>query len=279
MRAAIIPNLTRKKTAAVTGDLCKKLKELDISYMIDEKLAPHLKNTGAEFLSMEKVIALSDLIISVGGDGTIIHAAKYGKPVLGINAGRIAFMAGLEATELELLSSLKDGKYQTDRRMMLKAVIKKDGEIIGERYCINDVVAARGEKIKMTELALSCNGSFINNYVADCMIVSTPTGSTAYNLSAGGPVVDPQIESIMLTPICTHSLFSRSLIFKPNAVLNIKNISDEDMSVSCDGEEPLRVGSGGEVTVTKAPTYAEFIRIKTDTFLDILNDKLAQRRL
>ena len=202
MRAAIIPNLTRKKTAAVTGDLCKKLKELDISYMIDEKLAPHLKNTGAEFLSMEKVIALSDLIISVGGDGTIIHAAKYGKPVLGINAGRIAFMAGLEATELELLSSLKDGKYQTDRRMMLKAVIKKDGEIIGERYCINDVVAARGEKIKMTELALSCNGSFINNYVADGMIVSTPTGSTAYNLSAGGPVVDPQIESIMLTPIC-----------------------------------------------------------------------------
>ncbi len=279
MKTAIIPNLTRKNAYDVTVQLCKKLGEIGITYMLDESLKSRFAFTDAVFLPVGEMVCQGDIIIPVGGDGTILHAAKFGKPVLGINAGKIAFMAGLEPTELELLTHLKNGEYKTDKRMMLKACIEENGKLICEKYCINDVVAARGEQIKMVEIAVECNGREINNYVTDGIIISTPTGSTAYNLSAGGPVVDPEIESILLTPVCTHSLFSRALILKSNSTVMLCAQSQEGMCVSCDGEESIKLKKGGTVKVVRAPMDAEFIRIKSDAFYDILNNKLAQRRL
>lgn len=277
MLAAIIPNLTRKNAKSVTAELISKLNELEIQCVADEKLKEELNDLNIKYLPFDEMSEKCDVIISVGGDGTMLHCAKYGKPVLGVNAGRLAFMAGIEPTELELLSELKSGNYSVDKRMMLKAVVSKDGRQIAEKLCINDVVAARGEQIKMIEVTVRCNGNIINDYFTDGIIISTPTGSTAYNLSAGGPVVDPQIESMLMTPICTHSLFSRALIFKPDTELSITCNSD-NINVSCDGDT-LKLEKGCVITVTKAPVYGEFIRIKTDTFLDVLNNKLAQRRL
>ncbi len=277
MLAAIIPNLTRKNAKPVTKKLLSKLDELQIDCFADEKQKDELKTKKIKYLPFDEMIEKCDLIISVGGDGTMLHCAKYGKPVLGVNAGRLAFMAGIEPTELELLSELKNGNYTLDKRMMLKAAVTKNGEKLAEKICINDVVAARGEQIKMIEATVRCNGNIINDYFTDGIIISTPTGSTAYNLSAGGPVVDPQIESMLMTPICTHSLFSRTLIFKPDAELSITCNSD-NINVSCDGDT-MKLEKGCVITVTKAPVCGEFIRIKTDTFLDVLNNKLAQRRL
>lgn len=278
MKVAILPNLTRKNASAVTEQLFKKLKELELECVADESLKNDFPEKGIEFLPDGEAIKQSDIIICVGGDGTMIHCAKYGKPVLGINAGRLAFMAGIEPSELELLSSLKDGSYTVDRRMMLDVEIKDSfGTTICRQNCINDVVAARGEQIKMIEISVSCNGKQANDYFTDGIIVATPTGSTAYNLSAGGPVMDPQIESMLLTPICTHSLFSRTLIFKPDALLTLKCNSD-NINVSCDGDT-VTLQKGCSINITKSSAYAEFIRIKTDSFLDILNNKLAQRRL
>ncbi len=279
MKTAIIPNLTRKNAYDVTVELCKKLGEIGITYMLEKSLENTFQNVGAVFLSIDEMINQCDVIIPVGGDGTILHAAKFGKAVLGINAGKIAFMAGLEPTELELLTHLKDGDYKTDKRMMLKASIYENDTLLCEKYCINDVVAARGEQIKMVDICVECNGREINNYVTDGIVISTPTGSTAYNLSAGGPVVDPEIESILLTPVCTHSLFSRTLIFKSDAVLTLRSNSQEGMRVSCDGEQTINLKKGSTVKVSRAPMDAEFIRIKADAFHDILNNKLAQRRL
>ncbi len=279
MKTAVIPNLTRKNAYDVTCELCRKLGETGIEYMIDEKLKDKFYNTDAQFIPFEKMIELCDVVIPVGGDGTILHAAKSGKPVLGINAGKIAFMAGLEPAELELLSHLKNGSYKTDKRMMLKAVISDGEKVLDCKYCINDVVIARGEQIKMVDISVECDGRKINDYITDGIIVSTPTGSTAYNLSAGGPVVDPEIESVLLTPVCPHSLFSRTLIFKSDAELMLHCNSDEGVLVSCDGETAVKLPKGGYVTVTRAPMDAEFIRIKADSFHDILNNKLAQRRL
>lgn len=277
MTAAVIPNLTRINAKSVTLDLLQKLGELEIDCVADEALKGELGDVQIKYLPFDEMISACDVIISVGGDGTMLHCAKYGKPVLGVNAGRLAFMAGIEPTELELLSELKSGNYTVDKRMMLKAVVTENGEKIAEKYCINDVVAARGEQIKMIEVTVKCNGSVINDYFTDGIIIATPTGSTAYNLSAGGPVVDPQIESMLLTPICTHSLFSRALIFKPDTELSVICNSD-NINVSCDGDT-LKLHKGCVITVTKAPVYGEFIRIKTDTFLDVLNNKLASRRL
>lgn len=279
MKTAIIPNLTRKNARNVTVELCKKLSELGITYILDEEQRTDFGNYGGKFMPFSQMIDECDIIIPVGGDGTILHAAKFGKPVLGINAGRIAFMAGLEPTELDLLTHLKNGNYKTDKRMMLTATVNDAQKEIVCAHCINDVVAARGEIIKMVEIAVECDSRPINNYFTDGIIISTPTGSTAYNLSAGGPVVDPEIESMLLTPVCTHSLFSRTLIFKPDAKLTLKVLSDDGMRVSCDGDEPVSVPCGGFVTVERAPMDAEFIRIKADAFHDILNNKLAQRRL
>lgn len=279
MKIAIIPNLTRQNAAKITADVCLQLDKFGAEYYLDSTMKNVFSSTCAEFDNFNNIIKNCDIIISIGGDGTIIHAAKHSKPVLGINAGRIAFMAGLEAEELELLVKVISGDYEIDKRMMLKVQIIKNGTVIKEDYCINDVVVARGEQIKMVEISAKCDGKLINNYTTDGIIVATPTGSTAYSLSAGGPVIDPQIESIILTPICTHSLFSRALIFKPSATITLESNQDKDLSISCDGDETIYMDSQSTLVVTKAPIFGKFIRIKNDTFMDILNDKLAQRRI
>lgn len=280
MIIALLPNLTRKNALSISLNVCKELDRLDADYIVKDEHRDLFSQTDARFLNEEEMLDICDVIVAVGGDGTFIHAAKYGKPILGINAGRIAFMAGLEPSELDMLDKLIIGDYELDKRMMLKAEICDNlGKCIQTRYCVNDVVVARGTQIKMEDISVEHNGKLINNYTADGVIVSTPTGSTAYSLSAGGPVVDPQIESILLTPICTHSLFSRALIFKPDSVFKLYSPHDTELGLSCDGEETIVVPEGHSVLVSKADMFGEFIRIKNETFLEILNSKLAQRRL
>ena len=280
MKIALIPNLTRKNALSVSLDVCRHLDRLNAEYYIESEFQNEFSSTKALFKDRDKMISECDVIIAVGGDGTIIRASKYGKPILGINAGRLAFMAGLEPTELDMLEHLIDGRYERDRRMMLKVeVCTPDGEVTGTYCCVNDAVVARGTQIKMEEICVEHNGRLLNTFTADGIIISTPTGSTAYSLSAGGPVVDPQIESMLLTPICTHSLFSRALIFKPDSEFKMYSANGCEIGLSCDGEETVFVESGSFIRVTKADMYGEFIRIKNDTFLDILNSKLEQRRL
>ncbi len=280
MKIALLPNLTRKNALSVSLDVCEHLDKLNADYILRLEEKELFYETKARFLPQEQMLAECDIIIAVGGDGTIIHAAKAGKPILGINAGRIAFMAGLEPSELDMLGNLIVGDYEIDRRMMLKAEIcNANDEVTETHFCVNDAVIARGAQIKMEDLAVEHNGRLINNYTADGIIVSTPTGSTAYSLSAGGPVVDPQIESILLTPICTHSLFSRALIFKPDSVFKIYSPKNAEIGLSCDGEDTINVPENHYIKVSKAQMCGEFIRIKNETFLEILNSKLAQRRL
>lgn len=281
MVIALLPNLTRKRALDVSLAVCDELDKLGASYLVRDDDKEYFEKTKAEFLPFDEIIEKCDVIISVGGDGTIIHAAKFGKPILGINAGRIAFMAGLEPTELDMLSKLVDGNYEIDRRMMLKAeVCDENGNALSTHYCVNDAVVARGLQIKMDDFTIEHNGEILNNYTADGIIIATPTGSTAYSLSAGGPVVDPQIESILLTPICTHSLFSRSLIFKPDSEFKIYSSKEgSEIGLSCDGESTIFVNDKCYVKITRAQMCGEFIRIKNDNFLEILNRKLEQRRL
>lgn len=280
MKIALLPNLTRKNALQVALDVCAELEKHGMNYCIKRDYTEEFKNTKAEFITVDEMIDSCDIVIAVGGDGTIIHAAKFGKPTLGINAGRIAFMAGLEPGELDMLSNLKSGKYELDRRMMLRAeILSPENEVIGVHYCVNDAVIARGFQIKMDDFVVEHNGKFLNKYTADGIIFSTPTGSTAYNLSAGGPVVDPQIESILLTPICTHSLFSRALIFKPDSEFVLRGKGDIEIGLSCDGEDAIPIEKNCSVRITKAEMFGKFIRIKNETFLEILNSKLEQRRL
>lgn len=280
MKVALLPNLTRETAAEVTLDVAARLDKLKIEYGLLMSEKDKLPQLPCEVSDIDKLIENCDIVITVGGDGTIIHAAKYaakhGKKILGINAGRLAFMAGLESNELNLLDSLVKGDYFVDSRMLLEVNLVSDGNIIKTDYCMNDAVVGRSNRIRLEDIEVECDGRSIGTYLADGLILATPTGSTAYSLSAGGPVVDPSVRGILLTPICTHSLFSRSLFFSENSELTVKGKSD--LSLSCDGEDLTVIEKGQCVVIRKADFTADFLRIKSDTFFDVLNSKLSERR-
>lgn len=282
MKITLIPNLTRAEAAGVAAGICKSLKYLGAEYSFFDEYKDEFKFTGADFLPEKEAIDGCDAVIAVGGDGSIIHAAKLAavkqKPILGVNAGRLAFMAGLEDNELHLLSRLIEGDYTLDKRLMLKANIIKDDEIIDSDYCVNDCLITNEEKQRMTAIDVSLNSSRFNSYLCDGVLISTPTGSTAYSLSAGGPVIDPELESILLTPLCPHSLVDRSLIFRPDAVLTVNSGEKQTLCLSADGVKPVIIEKGCRAEISRAEFTANFIRIKSDNFIDILYKKLAQRR-
>lgn len=282
MKINLIPNLTRTEAAGTVAGICKSLKKLGAEYTLSETLRSSFEFTGASFMPDDEALESCDAVIAVGGDGSIIHAAKLAavkhKPILGVNAGRLAFMAGLEDNELHLLSRLIDGDYTLDKRLMLKADILKDDKIIFSDYCVNDCLITNEEKQRMTAIDVSLNSSRFNSYLCDGILVSTPTGSTAYSLSAGGPVVDPELESILLTPLCPHSLVDRSLIFRPDSVITVNSCENQALCVSADGTKPVVLEKDCRAEISRADFTANFIRIKSDNFIDILYKKLAQRR-
>ena len=260
MMFAIIPNLTRKNAAQVTRLICAKLDELGAAYSLPLSTENVFSDTKAEFLPEKELLGGCEAVITVGGDGTIIHSAKkaavYSKPVLGINAGRLAFMAGLEIHELDLLEKLITGDYSMDKRMMLKTTAA-DGDSVQSGYSMNDSTVMRLSRLsRISEINVDLDGRYFNRYLGDGLILSTPTGSTAYSLSAGGPVVDPKLECMILTPICSHSVFTRSLVLGDDAVLRIYSDDDGPLSVSCDGDEPFTVSAQGSITVEKADICA-----------------------
>lgn len=282
MKIALMPNLTRKEAFAVTVGICASLDKLGAKYSFFTEYKETFSQTKADFLPIDEALASCDAVIAIGGDGSIIHAAKhavmYRKPVLGVNAGRLAFMAGLEDNELHLLSRLIEGDYTLDKRLLLKAGIMKGSELISSDYCVNDCLVANEEKQRMAAIDVSLGGSKFNSYLCDGVLVATPTGSTAYSLSAGGPVVDPELESILLTPLYPHSLFDRSLVFRPDAVITVESAEDKTLCLSADGTEPQIIEPGCKAVISRAELTANFIRIKSDNFIDILYQKLAQRR-
>ncbi len=280
MTVTIIPNLTRTQAGEITKKICSVLDGNGINYCIPSEYRNKLVIENALYGNTDETVEKSDAVIAVGGDGAIIHAAKaavrYGKPILGINAGRLAFMAGLENDELDKLSSLIDGSYTIDRRLMLKTVISGNKAGITD-FALNDCYITNNHKQRMSNIQIFLNGEKINDYVCDGIIISTPTGSTAYSLSAGGPVIDPELESILLTPVCPHTLFNRSIIFKPTDVISIKSAEDETLLYSNDGNEPKSFDGSKKIEISRADFTADFIRIKNDNFINILYRKMKDR--
>ncbi|MBQ3150944.1 MAG: NAD(+)/NADH kinase [Clostridia bacterium] len=278
MRIAIIPNMTREDAASVTADVIKELDTLGIEYMLSNELFGVIRGKSAVCCDEEQMLHDCDTVIAIGGDGSIISAAhkalRFDKPVLGVNAGRLAFLAGLERHELSLLRSLIDGEYSVDKRMMLCMQIIRDGQVLCEDLCLNDAVISRTGAAKLTGVAVKADGRKFCEYLGDGIIVATPTGSTAYSLSAGGPVVDPSIESILLTPVCSHSLTARPMIFGDSTTLELSCTTSGETSVTCDGREPFIIPDNAVIRIFKAEKYAYFIRIKSDTFADVLMNKL-----
>lgn len=283
MIAAVVPNLDKLETERCTRTLIAKMDALGAPVLMQKEMCAVFEDPRVRFVdSEEELYRQGDVLIAVGGDGTIIQVAKgaaqYGKAVLGINVGRLGFVATLERHELDQLEKLVQGAYTVEKRMML------DVSIGGEEQhysVLNDAVLSRGTYSHILDLEVLLNNESICNYRADGLIVSTPTGSTAYFLSAGGPVVDPSLDCIGLVPICPHSLFTRPVVFGGDATLCARAHcgSEEEILLSLDGETILPIHSAVPVTIRRSPLTAGIIRLNHKNFYQVVNDKLAERRL
>ncbi len=229
------------------------------------------------FVGDEVFFREPDAVLVLGGDGSILRAARgcmaTGIPLLGINLGRIGYMAELELDELDRLEDLLAGRFTVERRMLLEA------EYAGQTLAaLNEAVLGGPSIFGIVEIELYCDGKPVNLYRADGLIASTPTGSTAYSLSAGGAVVDPRMDAIILTPICSHSLNATPIVFSADSELVMRGVGarDEQLYLSIDGLEPITIGRGEAVHLRRSRQTAAFIRLKDGGFYEILRRKMAE---
>ncbi len=282
MLVSVIPNLTRKNARAVTQALCETLVRLEIGWLLPASVREAFPDMDpGVFATDEMLYSAPDIVMPVGGDGSVIRAAKNAAPrrkkILGVNAGNLAYLCGVDERELPLLKSLLTGDYTVQRRMLLAAETVRDGAVIASDLCINDVAFCRGKNIGLIDLSVRANGKPIADYIADGVIFATPTGSTAYSMSAGGPIVEPTLETILVTPICPHSLMFRPYLFGPDTefiVCGKKKNETTDVCYSCDGIETLLLEENDFVRIRKAGITADFISITSDNFIDVLNKKI-----
>lgn len=249
----------------------------------NEDLFNRESGTGVTFYATDRdVVFNSDVTVTVGGDGTIIHNAKfasqYCKPLIGVNMGRIGFVAGLESDETEELLKLLSGEYKTEKRMLLSVELERDGDT-QSFLCVNEAVLTRDILNPIIDISVSLFGEKIITYRADGMIFATPTGSTAYSLSSAGPVVEPDMECILLTPIAPHSLSSRHVVFKSESVLTatVDNADVTEGYLVIDGETNVKLQKNDKITIKKSETYLELIVLKEKNFYTLLNEKLKEK--
>ena len=232
---------------------------------------------------MEEELPGADALVCFGGDGTILHAAKdanaYGVPILGVNLGSVGFMAEVEQGELSLLSKLAVGKYTVESRMMLEVSIRREGRTIFSDLALNDAVVTKGAVARVVEIEVRSDKVPITTYSGDGVIVSTPTGSTAYSMSAGGPIVEPTAENIILTPICPHSVINaRSFVLdaRRTVTVRIKDLARKTAYLSVDGGKAFRLRGGDSLYVRRAEAKTRLIRLTNRSFYEIVTQKLGR---
>ena len=285
MKIGIVVNLSKEKAISCAKEVAILLlgKNADI-YMLSDCTTYFKGIQITYFQTIELLFENCDMAITVGGDGTIIHAAKYAAkyevPLIGVNVGRLGFAADVEPEEISELTRLISGDYSTENRFLLDVEVVKDGT--SKHYlAVNDAVIARGQFSKIIDLHLSLNGNEISKYRADGLLFSTPTGSTAYSLSAGGPILAPQMECILLTPVCPHSLFSRSVLFSGDSTLSVKVKIPNDCSciLTIDGEKNVDILADDRVIIKKSELQLRFVSLHNRNFYDLLNEKLKEREI
>ena len=231
------------------------------------------------FSKLEREIGNADMLICFGGDGTILHMAKTatrnGIPILGVNIGTMGFMAELESTELKELARLASDDYTVEERMMLDVSVFRDRDIIFHDICLNDVVVTKGSVARIVHMAVKCDGVQALECGGDGIIISTPTGSTAYSLSAGGPIVEPDAHSILITPICPHDVASRCIVAsdKREITVELTRNSRRNAYLSADGGKTLRMNMGDTAVIKKSKLTTKLVRLRDRSFYDVVNMK------
>ena len=279
MRIAVFPNVDKPNAGAVLDRIFQFFSERDVQLMLPMDEARFFRC--AETYGVENIEqAPADMALSLGGDGTLLGVChRYGRnevPVCGVNIGTLGFMADIELDELEdRLEKILVGGYYIEQRLLLAGFLKSNGR---ERFlgnAINDVVVTKGGMARMLRLGLSINETHLMDYKADGIIVASPTGSTAYSLSAGGPIMHPTIQALLVTPICAHTFNMRPLVVNEHDVIHIHIAAvHQDILVTFDGQESFHLLPGDEVVVRKARQSARIVKFEDQDYYQILRTKL-----
>ena len=221
----------------------------------------------------------ADLLICFGGDGTILHASKAatraGVPILGVNIGTMGFMAELESSELKELSRLASGEYSVEERMMLHVRAEHEGQIVLKEDALNDAVITKGAVARIIQMAVSCDDVEMMSFGGDGVIICTPTGSTAYSMSAGGPIVEPTAQNIIITPICAHDMRTKTVVTSAQRVISVEigRIGRKNAFLSVDGGRALRLNTGDKVTISRSADTTKLVHLSEKSFFEIVKNK------
>lgn len=278
----IIGRLNSNKVVDTIKRLSRYLLEEGYHVILDDRIAEVMPGHGMQVSTTNLLGEICDLVIVVGGDGSLLGAAralaKYDTPVLGINRGRLGFLTDINPDDsmCEAVQSVIDGNYISERRFLLDAEVKRDGNPIATASALNDVVLHPGKATRMISFDLWIEGQYVYNQRSDGLIVSTPTGSTAYALSAGGPIMHPKLDALVVVPMYPHTLSSRPIVVDGKS--EIKIIIDPKMSIyptiSCDGQADIPCAPGDSITIRKKPHQLKLIHPKGHNFYEICRTKL-----
>ena len=273
----VIANILKDEGLSLTKRIIYKLRLLGFCVFIDEKTATH---SDIEAIQYSQIPENTDLIIVVGGDGSVIDASHYAIqldiPLLGVNLGKVGYLATLEPDNIDLLDNIASGEYIINDRMLLSVELhNSDSSVIkSDRLAVNDVIIGHSTHLGISEFKVENAGGDQVKYRADGVVLSTPAGSTAYSLSAGGPVISHTLDSITVTPICPHSFFNRAIVYGPEERIKITNIGDGDMKISIDGRFFTDVTKGNSCIIRKSDKKIKMMAFGAGNLFSTLSKKI-----
>lgn len=281
MPLGVIANLDKYTTEAVTRRIVEQLEQERADVMLPVNLATRIDCPRLGYMEQEIAESCSAIVV-LGGDGTLLSVARrwpfWGVPLMGVNLGHLGFLTEVEEQGVpEALRMILKGEFRLQERMMLKATVMRNNLRVTESFALNDCVVTKGAFARMIRLEVHIGKSYLETFPADGVIISTPTGSTAYSLSAGGPIVDPSMQLMLLTPICPHMLQARPVVISPREKIRIHLHSvHEDMVLTLDGQEGIRLYPQDEVLIERADIVTRLVKIAPRSFYDVLRHKLTE---
>ncbi len=274
----IITKRNKPEALSLARDIVGWLSARGVKVLVEKEVAEQIGHP--DHIDRDGIPSRADLLIVLGGDGTLLSVARLSGvesiPVLGINLGGLGFLTEISKEEtFPVLEKIIAGDFETEQRLMLKATILRQGEIIGESTVLNDIVINKGVLARIIDMETYIDGAYLTTFKADGLILATPTGSTAYSLAAGGPIVYPSLNSIIVNPICPHTITNRPLVVHDTATVKIiLKTANQNVHITLDGQVGMPLQGGDVVEAHKAPGHIQLIRSPYKTYFELLRTKL-----
>jgi len=270
---ALMPHSGKEAALELARRLIARLEQEGIEIWLEPEAAGALDRV--DLIRPESDLARAKVALVLGGDGALLKAARaaapHGVPLLGVNLGHLGFLTAVEPAGVEeALARVFRGEYTIEERLMIKAWVERDGRVVASYYGLNDAAITRGTFARVIEYESRIDGSLIGTFLADGVVVATPTGSTAYSLSAGGPIVHPGVEALIITPICAHTIGARTVVAMPGQRVTVRVLSRDDAMLTVDGQVGARLKAFDQVVVERATKPARLVSFGEREFYSLI---------